>query len=281
MSQTPRRVTVVGVDGCGKSSFIQRLRETTFADMDVASITCPDFHDTRNAPLQALSRQLKAFSDGADVIGRPAAKASALYLQMTLYGPVEQFFIQSYSPDMLVCERHPVVESLVYGPLYVQLGSQQPMAADDETALRPLLDQHEPGTMDMILDWYRRHAARSGLPGGLWDVLRDVAELVGQGPEAAIQGFGARYQTTLPDDVLWLDAPPELAARRCAARSESGQIEAHETPERLAFLRERYLAVRDLFEQRIPGTRFHVIETSDETSPDMLVAAAAAALGFA
>jgi thymidylate kinase len=281
MSDAVRRVTVVGVDGCGKSSFVQRLRETTFADRDVASITCPDFHDTRNAPLQALSRQLKAFSDAADVIGSPAAKASALYLQMTLYGPVEQFFIQTYSPDVLVCERHPVVESLVYGPLYVQLGRHQPTASDDEKALRVLLEQHEPGTMGTILDWYRRHAARCGLAGGLWDVLRDVAELVEQGPEAALRGFGARYQTTLPDDVLWLDAAPELAARRCAARSESGQLEAHETPERLAFLRERYRAVRGLFEQLVPGTRFHVIEASDETSPDALVAAAAAALGFA
>lgn len=274
-----RRIGVVGIDGCGKSSFIQKLRETLSAEGDCISITCPDFHDTPNAPMEDLSRQLKAFSDGADVIAQPVVKASALYLQMTLYGPVEQFFVQTYRPEVFVCERHPVVETLVYGPLYAELGRSRSVSDDDERAIADLLDAQRPESMATILTWYRRHAEDMNLPGTVWDILPGVVELVGQGPAAAIAGFGARYQTTLPEDILWLDVPPELAAQRCALRAGESQLEAHETPELLTFLRNRYLLMRDLFAEHAPQTRFHVIDAG-ERSPADLVSTGLACVGL-
>src|SRR5437879_13914438 len=119
-----RRIAVVGIDGCGKSSVIARLGELAGdAPGSFRSITCPSFHDTPEAPLRELSRRMKAFSDATDVIGSLEAKVVALYLQMTLYGPIERFFLDTFRPSVLVCERHPIVESFVYGPFYVHLGS--------------------------------------------------------------------------------------------------------------------------------------------------------------
>lgn len=281
MSGAIRRITVVGIDGCGKSSFMQQLRERTSQRLDFTTITCPDFHDTRNSPLADLSRQLKAFSDAADVIGRPVVKASALYLQMTLYGPVEQFFVQTYQPNAIVCERHPVVESLVYGPLYVALGQDRSSTTtDDEQAVRAVLDRQAPGAMDAALAWYHHHATRLDCAGELWDVLSDVSQLVEKGPDAAIHGFAARYQATLPDDIVWLDITPQRAAQRCAARSGAGRLEVHETEERLTFLRERYLAVRDIFARYAPRTRFHAVEINDGDSVEAVLAAASAGAGL-
>ena len=158
---TTRRVTVVGIDGCGKSSVIAALRESAAETFRLVTVTCPDFHDTPNAPLHRLSRQLKAFSDGADEVGSPVVKAVALYLQMTLFGPVERFFVTTYRPAVLVCERHPLIETMVYGPLYVRLGELGAADATAQQAIRELLEQHRnSGTLDTILAWHRAEAAQ-------------------------------------------------------------------------------------------------------------------------
>lgn len=279
MSGNTLRIAVVGIDGCGKSSFIQALRKSISVDAKCISITCPDFHDTPNAPMRDLSRILKSFSDGADVIDQPVVKAAALYLQMTLYGPVEDFFTHIYRPEVFVCERHPIVESLVYGPLYAELGRSRSVSYNEERAIGDLLDAQHPDNMSSIKAWYQRHADDMNIDGSMWEILSGVADLVAQGPAAAINGFGARYQTTLPDEVLWLDVSPNLAAQRCAARAGSDGMEAHETPERLAFLRDRYLVMRDLFAEHAPGTRFHVINAG-AGRPDDLVSAGLACVGL-
>ena len=260
---TTRRVTVVGIDGCGKSSVIAALRESAAETFRLVTVTCPDFHDTPNAPLHRLSRQLKAFSDGADEVGSPVVKAVALYLQMTLFGPVERFFVTTYRPAVLVCERHPLIETMVYGPLYVRLGELGAADATAQQAIRELLEQRNSGTLDTILAWHRAEAARLGTYGDMWALLGEIADVIGQGVAAAIAGFGDRYRTTLPDDVLWLDVPPDQAAKRCAARSGTDTLETHETPQYLAVLRENYLRTRDELADVFPQLRFHIVDTSD------------------
>jgi thymidylate kinase len=264
-----RRIGIVGIDGSGKSTIMRRLRHAV-ASESLISLTCPDFHDTASAPLQSLSRQLRAFSDGADVVGHPAIKAAALYLQMTLYGPVERFCTETFRPAVLVCERHPIVESLVYGPVYVGLGRRGRPGVSDQDRIRKVLDGAEPAAMDSILAWYAREAARLGTDGDVWSVLDQVSDLVARGPAAAIDGFGLRYQTTLPDDIVWLDVAPEVAARRCAARAGGRPLEAHETVGGLTALRNSYLRARDVLAEHAPGLRFRTVTATDTVVDDLI-----------
>lgn len=260
------RVAVVGIDGAGKSSIMARLRELAPAagPSAFASMTCPDFHNTVDVPLADLSRQLKAFSVGCDEISSVEMKATAMYLQMTLFGPVERHFLDTWDPDVLLFERHPLIELLVYGPLYVALAGPEWNGHDREHEIADVLERHAPGTFDTILAWQRAQAARLGSDPDIWRLLSEIAELVGR-PEvtATIDGFAARFRTTLPDAVLWLDTPPEQAAARCADRSGTGPKEAHETAERLAALREGYLRVRDTLAVAFPEVGFHRIDTGD------------------
>ncbi|MEV6275156.1 hypothetical protein [Nocardia sp. NPDC051832] len=263
-----RRIAVVGIDGAGKTSVLTRLRELAPATAAFESFTCPDFHDTPNAPLSALSRQLKAMSDGADTIGNLQVKAVALYLQMTLYGPVEKFHTDTYRPSVLVFERHPLIETQVYGPFYLLLAGIE----GDLTAAYEELDAVlEPGALDRIRGWHDREMRRLGLELELTDLLGDIAGLVGRDPADSVAGFAARFRTTLPDDVLWLDVPPEQAAARCAQRGAGASKEAHETPEYLAALRDGYLRARDLFAEAFPRLRFHTIDTGDGVDLDKSV----------
>ncbi|MET8779206.1 hypothetical protein AB0H49_03985 [Nocardia sp. NPDC050713] len=270
-----RRVAIVGIDGAGKSSVMARLRELAPAGDHVsfASMTCPDFHNTRDVPLTDLSKQLRAFSVGCDEISSLEMKATAMYLQMTLFGPVERHFLDTWAPDVLVFERHPLIELLVYGPLYVALARPEWNGHDREAEIAEVLERHRPGTFDDILAWQRSESTRLGSAPDIWLLLSEIADLVGRDITSSVAGFAARFRTTLPDAVLWLDVPPAQAAARCAERSGDGPTEAHETAERLAALRDGYLRVRDTLAAAYPEVGFHRIDTGDGVDLDESVRA--------
>lgn len=266
---TTRRIAVVGIDGCGKSSVICRLRELAPSRPDAFfAMTCPDFHDTRDAPLQQLSGQLKAFSDGCDEIGSPEMKALAMYFQMTLFGAVERFFLDTFAPSVLVTERHPLVEVLVYGPFYLLLAQPEWDGNALESAIADVLDKYRPGTFETIRRWHLAEANRLGIDCDIWGMLPEVAALLPQSAESVVAAFTKRFRTDLPDVVLWLDAPPEQAAARCSARTGGARMETHETPEFLGALRDGYLRVRDIFATDFPEVRFHRIDTGDNVCLD-------------
>lgn len=261
ISNQTQRIAVVGIDGCGKSLVISRMRAVISEDTSFEAISCPDFHENANAPMYTLSKQLKALSDAADAIGDPVIKASALYLRMTLYGPVERFFTDTYSPSVLMCERHPLIETLVYAPLYMQLGRHGRGGEAAWEAIRSRAEQGAPHAGAAIDRWYAKEAARILSTGDLWDILGEIAQLIESGTQTALAGFGMRYRTTLPDEVIWLDTPPREAARRCAIRA--GGAEVHETLQHLTALRSNYLRVRDELSRTHPTLIFHTVSNND------------------
>ncbi|RDI44935.1 hypothetical protein [Nocardia mexicana] len=264
-----RRVAVVGIDGAGKSSVLAELRRQAPASaaavpVTFAALTCPDFHDTRDVPLADLSRDMRAFSVGCDELGSLELKATAMYLQMTLFGPVERHILDTFAPEVLVFERHPLIELQVYGPLYTALARPGWVTTELAQGAARVLDRHRPGAFDDIQAWVRAEARRLGTDTDVWTQLTEIGDILGRGLADNIAAFSARLRTTLPDTVLWLDAPPDQAAARCAARAGDGQREMHETAERLTALRHSYLATQELFAREYPDIEFHRIDTADE-----------------
>jgi thymidylate kinase len=258
---SPRRVAIVGIDGSGKSSVIARMRDLAPDLAAWTAVSCPDFHHNENAPLHELSRQLEALSDAADEVGAPVIKAATLYLRMTLYGPVEHFLATTYGPEVLVCERHPMIETLVYAPLYQRLAGMDRPDRDAVQRIVQMADQRVPGTRRALAQWQAAEAARTGLGGDLWTTLDEVVALLTRGTAAALDGFAAAYRTALPETVLWLDTSPEEAARRCAAR---GVRETHEQVGYLAALRDNY---RRVGEQLSADLDFHRVEITGSDDP--------------
>jgi thymidylate kinase len=269
-----RRIALVGLDGCGKSSVITRMRDLAPATQGAfASITCPDFHHTPDAPLHRLALQLKAFSDGCDEIGCAEMKALSMYLQMTLYGPVERFILDTFAPDVLVCERHPLIETFVYGPLYVLLAGSHWDGSALESAITSVVDRWGAEVFRSVSRWHASETARLGDGLTLWQRFGDVASAVQARFTTAVADFGKRYRTTLPDAVIWLDVPPEQAADRCAGRHPSGLVETHETPGFLAILREGYLRFQENMAREFPNVPIHVVDNRDGVDVDSSVRA--------
>ena len=232
------RVAVVGIDGSGKTSVIERLCELVDDNQAGAvAMHCPDFHDNRDVPAAELSRQLRAVGEAADRASDARIKAATLFLRITMFGQVEKFLRERHRPGLMISERHPIVETMVYAPVYQRLVASSRTPDETIAAIFADADRQCRGASAALLDWQAQIVARSGLAADLPTVVDDVAALVSGGPAAAAAALGEVCETTLPDLVLWLDTPPEVCAARLAQRAER---EIHEDPATLRKLRARY-----------------------------------------
>lgn len=265
MNLPVRKVAVVGIDGCGKSTVIRRFLELSPLEKEEAFVmNCPLYHNTPNGPLGRLSQQMDAFSQTADRLGSFELKAAALYLQMTLYGPVESFFLDTYQPRFLLSERHALVDSLAYGPFYGKMVQKEITQAEWEGPLHRELEQFAEGTFEAIQFWHRQENRRGGRNIPFWNIPEDVRQIFEQPFGKTIDLLGQRYRTTLPDVVLLLDVPAEVAQKRVGLR-EGTTKELHETSSMLDALRKSYHKVASGLEKRVET---HIIDTGSGASID-------------
>lgn len=270
-----RRVAIVGIDGSGKTALIQRLRQYTASVPDwLVAFNCPRFHDTPDAPLAGLSSHLQALSDAADDLGSFELKIAALYLRMTLYGPVERFFLDTFASGLLVSERHPLVDTLAYVPLYRSRAVTAVNAIAVEPLLRARLDEQSPGAYEAARAWHELENRRLGREIDFWALAADVVKTFAAPFDDVLADFGARYRTTLPDAVVLLEVDVAEAARRLRNR-DSGRLELHEDGRALAVLRDTYDLVLDQLTRLRPETEVRRIVNAgrsiDDTMEELLL----------
>lgn len=265
----PFRLALVGIDGSGKTSLVARLRERSGVEGDVATIHSPIFHEAPNAPLQLLSRQMHAVSLAADTIELRELKAAMLYLQMTLYGVVERSAIEAYSPACVVSDRHALVDTLAYGPLYRSMLGAVLDPDEWEPRLRERLADAPPGSLDATIAWHERLAARLGQDTSFWELPHEVGSVFEREPAGVLEEFSRRYRTDLPDAVVLLDVEPLEALRRSATRTQASS-ELHENESTLERLRVIYTAALGVLEREAPGVAIHRIDVTRLTVDEAL-----------
>jgi thymidylate kinase len=267
MKRSERVVAVTGIDGCGKSSVIRRFAELwPNARRDTLALTCPTYHETPNAPFARLSERLHRFSRAADALGSFELKGAALYLQMTLHGPVERCLLEAYRPVFLLTEHHSVVDTLAYGAIYRML-IRKHADATLEAPLRERLDSRAPGSYDEIVQWAALHAEYAGTPASIFELGLAVARMLDQPRASLVDELTRRYGTGLPDVLLLLDLPAETAIERLRARGDA-QGELHEQAPMLEKLRRLYLDEAACLKREHPGTETFVIDAVSSGSID-------------
>lgn len=254
MTGVPPTIALVGVDGTGKSTAVARLRERLGAASGLATLHCPRYHETPGAPFAQLSLDLEALSAAADGLALHDLKAVALYLQMTLYGPVERRLARTLRPRCLVSDRHPIIDTLAYGPLYRgMVASGRPAAwgaVRGSLALRP-------GALVAARAWHRRTAGHLRLE----ELAGDVARVFDAPTGEVLVELGRRYGTRVPEVVVLLDVDPAVAAARLAARARSGS-ELHERVATLTVLRKLYERALDALRRERPDVDVHRLDAT-------------------
>jgi thymidylate kinase len=268
MKRGQRVVAVAGIDGCGKSSVIRRFSERWRETRGprALALTCPTYHETPNAPFARLSERLHRFSRVSDALGSFELKGAALYLQMTLHGPVERCLLETYQPACLLIEHHSLVDTLAYGAIYTAMIRKHADPAL-EPLLREKLDAGAPGSYDEIVQWAALHAEQTGMPSSLFELGAAVARVLARPRAEIVPELTRLYGTGLPDVLLVLDLPVQLAIERLRARGDV-QGELHEQAPMLEQLRRNYHDVAEYLSRDHSKTETFVIDAASSGSVD-------------
>jgi hypothetical protein len=123
--------------------------------------------------------------------------------------------------------------------------------------------------------WLEAENTRLSRHASIWDLPELIRADMAQSEEGMLGTFGQHYRTTLPEALLLLDVPVDVALARLARRGD-GTGELHERAETLEKLRQSYLAVAQRIRTRHPGVKVFVLDTSRAEVDDTLREAARA-----
>jgi thymidylate kinase len=247
----PRRVALVGIDGAGKTTVARRLRERAAGEGRLAVLHSLRPHENPGGPLHRLSRHLDALSAVADELRSTELKLAALYLQLSTYGPIERFYAEAYRPEVVLSDRHPLIDTLVYLPVFGLAGrgrSRRAARRGPPSDVRERLDTIDPAARASIVAWSDSLARRLGYETDLWRLGEEMLALASLSPAELLDELGRRFRVRLPDAVIVLELGVEEALRRSQTRMRPA--EQHESAAFLTLVSERYRRVVDDLESR-------------------------------
>jgi len=252
-----RTAALVGIDGTGKTTVVRRIAELGNAGPGrVTVVHAIRPHEDPASPYAELSRQLAVASAAADRIGRAQLKVAVLYLQLCLYGPAER---RATGP-LLLADRHPLIDPLVYLPLYARIGVDEDPGPDPDRWWSAL----PPPVAEPVRDWLR---TCSGDTDG-WALGGELIRLARKSPPDLLAELIRRFDVRLPDAVLLLDLPVAQALERAGARS-ADRPELHETAAVLAAVRARYDTVFEWLGRDHPEVAVHRLDCYGRSVDDV------------
>jgi thymidylate kinase len=260
-----RRISVTGLDGTGKTTIVRELARRYASEPSFAqAFRAPQFHESPGVPHAALSADIDALSVLADRRRDALLKATSLFLSMTLYGDVERHFEKTFHPELLIGERQPLLDSLVYSIFYSKLLTG-PL---DPTALTPKIE-HAIGTAGLkrIGQWMGRLAERdSDLRPGLdsfWSLPLYAKRVFDLPVSALLKRLRALYAVEEPEEIVVLSvSSDELQNRLQQKRGAGTEGELHERKETLKQLQKGLQSVLGTLREAYPGVRIHELDTS-------------------
>lgn len=240
------RVALVGIDGTGKTTVLRRIRERN----GIAVVHAIRNHDDPYSPFADLSRALADASAAADALGRVQLKVAALYLQLCLYGPAERQAMES-SP-VLLADRHPLIDPLVYLPLFGRMERDDEPGSDVEAWWR----KQDPRAARSVHDWLQQCS------GGAdpWSLGTELLRLGARPRQEMHDELSRRLGVMLPEAVVLLDLPVAEALRRTRERLRADEL--HETAAFLSATRQRYDAALDWLRGFRPDVALRRIDCS-------------------
>jgi thymidylate kinase len=246
-----KTILITGLDGSGKSTLFSKLEAANLAHVTLVSAlhvdvdTLPD-----NSELKKPIALLNEMNQEADAKNRDDFKAIALFCAMVLFGKLVEEK-STAATRIVVCERHPLVDTFAYAQFYV-----------------PRLSSSGSMDLEMLLYFSTKYEALfsfilAQLPienkdEGVIAIYKFIKTFFIKkiAPDAETETV---FQTSVPDKIFFLKAPPEVLMDRISSRKV---IEAHEKLSVLSQLETTY----DTLLEKIASDHNTIIENIDAST---------------
>jgi len=246
-----KKILITGLDGSGKSTLFSKLEAINMKHVELISAlhvnvdTLPD-----TSPLKKPIQLLNAMSQEAIIDKRDDLKAMALFCAMVLFEKLVQEKTTA-TTRIVICERHPLIDTFAYAQFYL-----------------PRL--HASGSMDLEMLFYYSTKYEflfsfilEELPienkeGGVLAIFKFIKTFFVKtsSPNTVTKEV---FKSSLPDQIFFLKAPPEILMERITSRKV---IQAHEKLSVLSDLDTTY----DTLFKRIASDHKTPIENVDATT---------------
>jgi len=242
-----KHLTFLGIDGAGKSTLASPLLEQLEREnIPYCFLSSPHFEEGPDCPFSDLSKALNDFSLWADLYKSFELKAISLYLQVSLWGPIESFFLQHWSPKIVVSLRHPLIDSLVYGELYQRY-------IQKEVSLELVEELKKQKFWPKMFHWFFLQTKRMKISSSFEKFPLELKRLFSLSYENLLSELKEHYQTQLPTDIYFLNISSEEAFSRIQGSRES--LELHENQKSLQELLSLYEKTLEYFRVNYPEMR--------------------------
>ena len=251
ITKKPLVASIVGMDGCGKSSTFRGALNTLADRVRVVGISDQVLSGGPDEPLR--ERLDVPLSRSAQIIGRFAKglRWQRLYKNLKFIELTQRTRIRDYvtihdPPDVILTDGQPLVNCAAWSVAHFY---KEDLLGDDEELFQAL----------------RYLAGEETIP------LRELPRYLRRAWPLALLNLLRLGRFRLPDLIFLLDLDPAVAVARIHARGKP--LQAHETEVLLGELGRGYARVCDLFQERrgIPLTTIRVDQVSLEEAVQIVV----------
>ncbi len=267
-----RTAAIFGIDGSGKSALAQLFIEKFSHDPEPKVrrvITCPRYHHTPGTSHRDLSELFDRMNRLGDEKRDPTWKALSVYLQLTLYGPVKRELDKSPT-SLVVSERHPLIDSLVYGPFLSKSISGNFDQEKIETEYFPILEAFKSNATHLLLDWFSQERKRLNLGVDFFQMPLALKALYAQEPRKLMIDLAQHFSTEMPDLAIRIDIDVETSLKRIQSRG--GKNELHENHDGLTQLKNGYERAFQWLHVNYPKIRIESVRAEDGKNLETMAA---------
>ncbi|HTF80689.1 MAG TPA: hypothetical protein VL947_03155 [Cytophagales bacterium] len=249
---------ITGIDGSGKSTLLDKLHDEFSANPTIGFFACPSYHHFNSSGYARLSILFEKLNSIGNAYQMPDIKALALYLQMSLYGSVWNHVSRNQLCTKVISERHALIDTVIYGSLYMKSISGNIDAALWKPIIERELNDIDKDAFADILDWISMLNRYTRQDYDFWQYTGFLKEIFSLSGVRVLEHISTYFDLQLPDQVCFLKTDPELALKRLSNRDKP--LELHEKPELLQLLQIKYLQLLEVLKRVEPQIQICILE---------------------